>query len=391
MSEQQIQSRYPDFSHTGANALAGRYLRMFWQPVFVSDQLRPGQALPITIMNEAFTVYRTEKGRAQVLAPRCAHRNTQLSTGWVEGECLRCFYHGWMYDSSGQCVDQPAEKETLAETIKIRSYPTREYLGLIFAYLGAGGAPEFPHLDVFDAEGYIQAQRRPSGCNFFNQLENSVDEAHINFVHRSSQYRDLGLNREIPVVTGEETGYGIARFGARGDAIRRSHILMPNVMFSMVYYDVTGWTEHLAWRVPVTDESHASFIVDLVHVKGPEVDAYLERRRLAQEAIAHLPPGEDIATKVLRGEMHVSEIEDRPDLVSIQDMVALMGQGISPDRDIERLGRSDNQVALLRRIWSRELRALENGTPLSPWRWPADLNVTNGLPPSTASLLSEKV
>jgi 5,5'-dehydrodivanillate O-demethylase len=296
-----------------------------------------------------------------------------------------------MYDSSGQCVDQPAEKETLAETIKIRSYPTREYLGLIFAYLGAGGAPEFPHLDVFDAEGYIQAQRRPSGCNFFNQLENSVDEAHINFVHRSSQYRDLGLNREIPVVTGEETGYGIARFGARGDAIRRSHILMPNVMFSMVYYDVTGWTEHLAWRVPVTDESHASFIVDLVHVKGPEVDAYLERRRLAQEAIAHLPPGEDIATKVLRGEMHVSEIEDRPDLVSIQDMVALMGQGISPDRDIERLGRSDNQVALLRRIWSRELRALENGTPLSPWRWPADLNVTNGLPPSTASLLSEKV
>lgn len=379
MEETSLKSRYPDFSRTGPGTLAGRYLRLFWQPVFVSEKLPTGRALPITIMNEAYTVYRGENGAAHVVAPRCAHRNTLLSTGWVEGDCIRCFYHGWKYDASGQCVEQPAERELLAEHVRIRSYPTREYLGLVFAYLGEGEPPAFPHLDVFDGEGYLQVQRRPSGCNFFNQLENSVDEAHINFVHGSSQYSELGFNREIPVITGEETAYGIARYGTRGDVVRRSHILMPNVMFSMVYYDVTGWTEHLAWRVPLTDESHASFIVDLVHVTGKEVGAYLERRRAAEEEIAKLPPPEEIAQAVLRGEMHVSEITARPDLIAIQDMIALIGQGASPDRNHERLGRSDTQVALLRRIWARELRALEEGRERTIWRWPSDLTVTNGL------------
>ena len=63
---------------------------------------------------------------------RCAHRRTQLSVGWVEGDCLRCFYHGWKYDGSGQCVEQPAEPKPFAEKIQIPSYPVTEYLGLIF-------------------------------------------------------------------------------------------------------------------------------------------------------------------------------------------------------------------------------------------------------------------
>src|SRR5262245_40260054 len=77
---------YLDFAHTGPGTLAGRYLRRFWQPVYVAADLPPGHAKPIRIMSEDFTLYRGEDGTPHVLAFRCAHRGTQLSTGRVEGD-----------------------------------------------------------------------------------------------------------------------------------------------------------------------------------------------------------------------------------------------------------------------------------------------------------------
>ncbi|HZU05115.1 MAG TPA: Rieske 2Fe-2S domain-containing protein, partial [Chloroflexota bacterium] len=127
---------YRDFVHTGPGTLMGRYLRRFWHPVYVAEELPPGRAVPIRIMSEDFTLYRGESGAPHLLAFRCAHRGTQLSTGWVEGDCIRCFYHGWKYDASGQCVEMPAEDPSFPPKVRIRSYPTQEYLGLIFAYLG---------------------------------------------------------------------------------------------------------------------------------------------------------------------------------------------------------------------------------------------------------------
>ena len=101
-----------DIVHTGPGTLAGRYLRRFWQPVYRGEDLAPGQMRPIQIMSEKFTLYRGETGISHVVAFRCAHRGTQLSTGWVEGDGVRCRYHGWKYDGSGQCVEQPGEDES---------------------------------------------------------------------------------------------------------------------------------------------------------------------------------------------------------------------------------------------------------------------------------------
>lgn len=75
--------------YTGPGTLAGRYLRMFWQPVYRAEDLAPGRAMPIRIMSEDFTLYRGEGGIPHVVAFRCAHRGTQLSAGWVEEDCIR--------------------------------------------------------------------------------------------------------------------------------------------------------------------------------------------------------------------------------------------------------------------------------------------------------------
>src|SRR4051794_16772716 len=104
-------AEWEDYALTGPDTLAGRYLRRFWHPVSAAKELAVGRAKPLRILNEDFTLYRGEGGQPFAVAFRCAHRGTQLSTGWVEGDNLRCFYHGWAYDGNGQCVEQPAEPE----------------------------------------------------------------------------------------------------------------------------------------------------------------------------------------------------------------------------------------------------------------------------------------
>src|ERR1700735_404893 len=125
-------------------ALAGRYLRSYWQPVFVSSELAVGAAKPLRILGGEYTLYRGESGAAHIVSFRCAHRGTQLSVGFVRGDALQCLYHGWTYRADGACIAQPAEPQPYCEKTPIRSYPTQDYLGFVFAYLGEGDPPELP-------------------------------------------------------------------------------------------------------------------------------------------------------------------------------------------------------------------------------------------------------
>jgi 5,5'-dehydrodivanillate O-demethylase oxygenase subunit len=207
---------YIDFAHTGPSTLAGRYLRLFWQLGHLARDLAPGHAKPLRIMSEDFTLYRGEDGKPHVVAPRCAHRGTQLSTGWVEEDCVRCFYHGWRYDQTGQCVEMPAEAPSFPPKVCIKSYPTEEYLGLIFAYLGEYEAPPLPRFAELETEGLLLTDTYLRACNYFQSLENTPDEVHLNFVHRQSAFTDHGLNWDIPRIEAEETEYGMVQYGIRG-------------------------------------------------------------------------------------------------------------------------------------------------------------------------------
>ena len=371
-----------DFVHTGPGTLAGKYLRRFWQPVYLSSELTTGYAVPIRIMGEDFTLYRGESGAAYVVEFRCAHRGTQLSVGWVEQDCIRCFYHGWKYDGTGQCVEQPAESESFAQKIKIRSCPTKEYLGLIFAYFGEDAAPPFTRYAELEEAGEIDVGSYIRYCNYFNTLENGIDQTHVPFTHAKSNFTKFGLNWDIPQITAEETDYGIAMHGRRKDGkVRVNHYLMPNILYikGSPESGQEGWREAFAWRVPVDDESHRSFNIALIHVSGDAAQRLRERQRQQQEIIVKLPSANEMAARVLAGKISVHDIDERSDLVNIQDHVAQEGQGAIPDRDAERLGRSDVAIILLRQIWRRELGALAQGGALKQWRRPEKLVATSGV------------
>ncbi|MBM2811832.1 MAG: Rieske 2Fe-2S protein [Chloroflexi bacterium] len=391
-AQPQTQADWTDVDHTGPGTLAGRYLRMFWQPIYRSQDLDHGRAKPLRIMSEDFTLYRGEAspvplpdGEAtlppplpHLLAFRCAHRGTQLSAGWVEGDDLRCFYHGWKYDATGQCIEQPAEPEPFCQRIKIRVYPVEEYLGLIFVYLGDGEPPPFPRYPLFEEDGVRTATTYRRDCNYYNSIENGVDPVHVAFVHRVSAFTDNGLI-DLPHVFGEETDYGVATHAQRpGGAVRTTHHMMPNILHIKGSPDdsETGWTDQIAWRIPIDDEHHVSYGIVLQHVEGEAAERLRQRPGRGADVSATV---NEIAGDIMTGKIHVDEIGKPPYIVGVQDTIAQVGQGTLADRLHEHLGRSDVVISLIRRVWARELQALAEDRPLKRWALPERVEATIGV------------
>src|SRR5689334_8533244 len=85
---------YKDFFDSRPDTIGGKFLRRFWHPVYRSQDLPSGRPVAIKILNEDLTLYRGTTGTPHIVGLRCAHRGTQLSAGSVEGDSIRCFYHG---------------------------------------------------------------------------------------------------------------------------------------------------------------------------------------------------------------------------------------------------------------------------------------------------------
>ena len=372
-----------DFVYTNPGTLAGKFMRRFWQPVYRSQDLRAGRLVPIKIMAEDFTLYRGQGGAAHLLAQRCAHRATQLSLGTVEGDCVRCFYHGWKYDSSGQCVEQPAENASFAEQIRIRSYPTEEYLGVIFCYFGDKDPPPLPRYPEFEGEGVLEIETFVRPCNYYNDLDNAADPLHVTFVHGQSR---IEINRSIDAskMSAEETDFGLAIKIPRtthGAGLRINQFGMPNIqLLKLPPIDEmeTEWRDFISWRVPVTDHEYVSFNLNMVHIFGDAADAYRACR--ADLLATGTATAAELAEEVLAGKTTIEDVKHRlPDVVRLQDDVVLVAQGVIPKRSQDHLGRSDVGVILLRKLWRRELEAIKKGQTPKNWIRSPGTVATSGL------------
>jgi hypothetical protein len=248
---------FQDFAHTGLGTLAGQFIRHFWQPVMVSEDLEPMRPKRILVLGQYFTAYRGEDGAPHLVQDACAHRV-------------------------------------------------------------------------------------------------STDE--------------IGLS-QLPVIDASESDYGILRKGRRADdgnnVTRTAHIMMPNVLFTVTPASNAdpGWNLHIAWRVPIDDETMASFILAVRKGGG----GGLVRRPATN------PDPNDITEEVLAGRLRVQDLDpDYRGLFNVQDNVALAGQGRITDRSKDRLGQSDKGVILLRQLWEREMKAIHQGRPIKDWRRPAE-------------------
>ena len=163
-------------TQTGRGTPCGEWMRRYWQPVALAEELPPGGApLKVVILSEELVLFRDDQGRPGLLGLHCSHRGTDLSYGRVEDGGLRCLYHGWLYDICGRVVEQPGEPGGGVNRHEIhhRAYPCQEAGGIIFTYMGPGEPPQpqrslhrcpAPKTPRADQAGHPErAGRRPGG------------------------------------------------------------------------------------------------------------------------------------------------------------------------------------------------------------------------------------
>ena len=357
----------------GPGTLAGRYIRRFWHPVHRSEDLLTGYAKPVRILGEDFTLYRDEHGVAHAIGFRCSHRGAQLSVGYIENNCIRCFYHGWLFNPEGQCVERPAEKCRPGRVSTSRNIPTQEYFGLIFVYFGEGEPPPLPQFKAMEREGIrdVTVDMMPATiffpsrtCAAFPLRPSRFDggERHLRHSESVGGGDGLGPHRLFPVAEPDQVGI--------------AHKGMPNVGYIVPAGNSVGQRRQarVARILACADRrstAQRTFRVNLLPVTGEEAKAHLrEQAGRLLRSVCHLGK---LGDAVIAGKLRLGDIEDRTHIEFIQDYVAQVSQGPVSTRDAEHLASSDVEEALFRRIWRRELTALADGKPLKQWRLTEEL------------------
>lgn len=108
----------------------------YWYIVAKADDLPAGAVRKVRFWGEAIAVWRGEDGVVRAAEDRCAHRHVPLSFGVVTGCNLRCQYHGWAYDGSGEVVDIPHETFGKKPRFRVRAFAVQERYGMIWVFFG---------------------------------------------------------------------------------------------------------------------------------------------------------------------------------------------------------------------------------------------------------------
>ena len=168
-------------TQVGAGTPMGELFRRYWQPIAAAAQLDENPVKQVRIFGETLTLFKDKRGKLGLIADKCAHRQVSLKYGIPQEEGLRCCYHGWVYDSDGKCLEQPAEpNKSFKDKIRITSYPVQELAGAIFAYLGPLPAPLLPRWDrlTWDDNVVRNIVMVEIPCNWLQVVENYVDFCH---------------------------------------------------------------------------------------------------------------------------------------------------------------------------------------------------------------------
>jgi 5,5'-dehydrodivanillate O-demethylase oxygenase subunit len=368
----QIDHRSPDMYRSGPGTLAGRYMRQFWLPVALSEDVKPGEAKPLRIMSENFTLYRGESGQPHVVAQRCPHRGTQLSVGWVEGDNIRCRYHGWKFNGNGQCIEIPANFDEHASRIRIARCPAHDHVGLIFAYFGQGEPPVFPPFPAFADEGIVEPILERLGCNFLQGFENDWDEYHVGWTHRTG---GLHTMPRMADQTFEEADYGVLKMSSKEDGTRRTTVFFPPTGLRIVaptqsFFSYAGigpaYRDTYIFHTPVDDENQLFFFTQHIPLSGDEAETYAKQYAEYRQRRQSMPTHE-IGEEILAGRRRFQDAFDHPFLAALEDYLAQVGQGRIADRAAEHLSRTDVGIVFFRRLWARELGLIAAGKPTKSW------------------------
>jgi 5,5'-dehydrodivanillate O-demethylase len=318
----------------------GELLRRYWMPIAAVAELDDHPTKPVRLMGENLVLYKDKAGNYGLVDRHCPHRRADLSYGWAEDCGLRCHYHGWLWDHTGRCLQQPFEETAHPEArykdrVRIKAYPVEAKAGLLWAYLGPPPVPLVPTWEPFTWQnGFVQIVFSEVPCNWFQCQENSIDPVHFEWLH-SNWSRSLGGGRR-PLAHAPEGGLRGVRVRLHVSAdprgpvrARRAVDGRPLLAFGRTVSSRAG---HFEWRVPIDDGNMLS-----VGWFFDRVPNEMEPYRQDRIPYWHSPIKDPLTDRWITS--HVMN----------QDFVAWVGQGIVADRTQEHLGESDRGVIMMRR------------------------------------------
>ena len=380
------QAQNDRITRVGAGTPMGELMRRYWHPIAASVELNDeNPTKEVRLLGEDLVLFRSTRGEIGLIEPSCPHRKANLSYGVPEPEGIRCAYHGWLFDTQGNCVDQPSEPagSRFKEKVHLKAYKTEELGGLIFAYMGPEPAPLLPRWDILtwgNVTRTISSVMLPA--NWLQCMDNSLDPVHFQWLHRywgswnvvrktppdereEFDRASASRGREHMKVGFDRFDYGIVkRRLMEGETEedewwRVGHpILFPNIL--RVAQD--RW-HSFQYRIPV-DDTHTLHLIYTVNV--PEVGVTVDKQ--------------DVVPYVER-ELYDENGRLNNTIIPAQDEAAWVMQGPICDRTTEHLGVTDVGIILFRKVIEENLRIVEDGgDPINIHRDPAK---NDGIPLAT--------
>ena len=372
----------------GSGTPAGALLRNYWQPIALVDELqgnRPVKA--VRLLGEDLVLFKNQN-QYGLLERHCPHRGADLAYGRLEDGGLRCSFHGWLFDTSGRCLATPAEPESsrMCEHIRQKAYPVSERSGILFAYLGAGEPPAFPHFDCFVAPAeYTFAFKGYWDCNWLQALEVGIDPAHASWLHKffededpaasyGRQFRSTPADAEIPMskvlrefdrpeIRVERTAYGMRLQTLRKLDESKTHLRVTNILFPQAFVIPMSTEMTISqWHVPVDD--YGCYWYSIFTSFGAPVDKDTMRtQRLKTYPAPDYKPifSRENAWGFSADEQRAETFTGMGFDINIHDQWACESQGRIQDRTKEHLGSTDKGIVLYRRILLDAIRRNQAG------------------------------
>ena len=372
-------------THTGPAAPMGALFRRYWIPILLSSELPEPECPPVRVqlLSERLIAFRDTSGRLGLIDEFCAHRGVSLWFGRNEQDGIRCPYHGWKYDVSGQCVEVPSEphESGYCKKIKLTSYPCIERGGIIWTYMGPTdekpAEPAFEWMSLPQSHCYVS--KRWQECNYLQAMEGGIDSSHVSFLHSGDLHSDpLHKSTKGAVYQGDQRPKFevIESPGGLYIAARR------NAEQGYYYWRITQWIipwytmvppygdnalNGHAW-VPIDDENCLAWTFTY-HPTRPLTEMELSTMRKGGGIHVQFVPGtfrplinKDNDYMMDRTAQKAGRTYSGVAGIAMQDTSVQESMGPIQDRSKENLVSTDNAIVMARIRLSKAALALQNGT-----------------------------
>jgi phenylpropionate dioxygenase-like ring-hydroxylating dioxygenase large terminal subunit len=369
-------------TRTNQGTSMGALMRRYWIPALLAWELPHADSDPLRVrlLGEDMVAFRDTNGQVGMIQNNCPHRGASLFFGRNEEAGIRCVYHGWKFDITGQCIDMPNEPAESDFRHKVRSvaYPTAERGGIIWVYMGPPALkPALPDLEwalVPDDHRYLS--KRIQQTNYAQAMEGGIDSSHVSFLHKDSgsRRRDSSASKYLssdgaPKFEIVDTSYGFV-IGARRKAEEDSYYwritqwLFP--FFQMIPPSGGGPISGHAW-VPIDDEHCYTYSMTW-HPGRPLTEAEVDWVANGKGVHALKIPGTFRPVRNATNDYMIDRQAQRSGRsftgitgISEQDTAVQESMGPIYDRTSEHLGAADAAIIQMRRRLMRAAQELEQG------------------------------